>query len=276
MTAPPPDLPTVADVAAAAARISPHIRRTPLLQLSVGGVAVWLKLEQLQVTGSFKVRGATNAVLSLPQTPSAVVAASGGNHGLGVAHAAAAVGASATVVVPDTVPDEKARRLTAAGAAVVRHGAEYAEAEAHARQLAEALDAPFVHAYADAPVVAGQGTAAMELLEATPDEPSGSTMHSALAAGRPVEVTVDSLTASALGARRTGPLNLAVAQAFVDAVCLVTDDEILAARDLLWDEARIAVEPAGAAGLAALLAGVVEAENPAVILCGANSSWVPG
>lgn len=301
-------LPTSDDVAEAARRISPHIRRTPVVSVAFGGRRVWLKLEQLQVTGSFKARGATNAVLSLPTPPPAVVAASGGNHGLGVAHAAAVVGAVATVVVPETVPDFKARRLAEAGASVVRHGDEYAEAEEHARMLAEALHAPFLHPYADPAVIAGQGTAAYEILDELDGrvdmllaavggggliagtatacsatdvrvvgvEPEGiPTMHAALAAGSPVEVEVDSVTASALGARQTAPLNLAIAQRHAEGVVLVTDRDILAARDLLWDEVRLAVEPAGAAGLAALLAGAVDAEEPCVILCGANSGWTP-
>ena len=309
MPPPPyPPLPSPSDVAAAAERIAPHVRRTPVLRVELAGRRVWLKLEQLQVTGSFKARGAVNAVLSLSQTPSAVVAASGGNHGLGVAHAAAVVGATATVVVPETVPDFKAQRLAAAGASVVRHGEQYAEAEAHARHLAESLSAPFLHAYDDVAVIAGQGTAAYEVLTdcdgidavvvavggggllagtatACRDssvrvvgvEPQGiPTMFSALAAGEPVDVDVDSLTASALGARRTGAVNLAIATQDVAAVHLVSDDDILAARDLLWDEFRIAVEPAGAAGLAALLTGQLDAAEPCVVLCGANSSWQPG
>lgn len=308
MTHTSPVLPTAADVAAAADRIGPHIRRTPLLRIDLAGREVWLKLEHLQVTGSFKARGATNAVLSLPEPPRAVVAASGGNHGLGVAHAAAVVGAAATIVVPESVPEEKARRLVAAGASVVRHGSEYAEAEAHARHLAESLSAPFIHAYATAEVIAGQGTMAHEVLADVGDridavvvavggggliagtatacagsgvevvgvEPQGiPTLHSALAAGEPVDVTVDSLTASALGARRTGSLNLAVAQAGGVEVLLVSDRDILAARDLLWDQVRLAVEPAGAAGLAAILTGQLRAEAPCVVLCGANSSWTP-
>ena len=306
MTDAPPALPTVADVAAAADRIAPHIRRTPLLRVDLAGREVWLKLEHLQVTGSFKARGASNAVLSLPGPPRAVVAASGGNHGLGVAHAAAVVGAAATIVVPESVPEEKARRLAAAGASVVRSGNEYAEAESHARHLAGSLSAPFIHAYAGADVIAGQGTVAHEVLADIGDridtvvvavggggliagtatacagsavavvgvEPEGiPTMHSALAAGEPVDVSVDSLTASALGARRTGALNLAVAQAGGVEVFLVTDRDILAARDLLWDEVRIAVEPAGAAGLAAILTGQVQADVSCVVLCGANSGW---
>ena len=302
------DLPTRDDVIQAAGRIAPHIRHTPVISVELAGRQVWLKLEQMQVTGSFKARGATNAVLSLAEPPAAVVAASGGNHGLGVAHAAAVVGAMATVVVPESVPDFKAQRLAQAGASVVRHGVQYAEAEAHARRLAESMHAPFLHPYADPAVIAGQGTATYEVLEDLGDrvdavlvavggggliagtatacrgtgvrvigvEPEGiPTLHAALAAGTPVEVDVDSVTASALGARSTDALNLAVAQRDVEGVVLVSDRDILAARDLLWDEVRIAVEPAGAAGLAALLAGAVEAVQPCVILCGANSAWTP-
>jgi len=108
-------------------------------------------------------------------------------------------------------------------------------------------------------------------------EPEGiPTLHAALAAGEPVDVAVASITASALGARRTAPLNLAIAQAHVEAVALVSDADILAARDLLWDELRLAVEPGAAAGLAGILTGVVDAEEPCVVLCGANSAWQPG
>lgn len=279
------------------------------MRLELGGRPVWLKLEHLQVTGSFKARGATNAVLSLPSPPRAVVAASGGNHGLGVAHAAAVIGAAATVVVPASVPDVKARRLAEAGASVIRHGDQYAEAEAHARMLAQTMHAVFLHAYADPAVIAGQGTVGLEILADLGDridtvlvavgggglisgvatacsdsgvevvgvEPEGiPTLHDALAAGSPVDVAVDSLTASALGARQTGQINLAIAQEHVGRVVLVTDQEILTARDLLWDTARIAVEPAAAAGLAALLEGQVDAEEPCIVLCGANSAWQPG
>ena len=297
---------TRADVEAAALRIALHVRRTPLLAADLGGRTVWLKLEHLQVTGSFKARGATNAVLRLDRRPAAVVAASGGNHALGVAHAAAVVGATATVVVPESVPDEKSRRLAAAGATVVRHGGEYAEAEAHARHLAEQMAAPFLHPFADPDVIAGQGTVGLEIAADAPEcdavlvavggggliagigtaleggprvvgvEPEGApTLAAALEAGAPTEVPVHSVTASALGARSTAPLNLAIAQRTVDRVVLVTDEAVLAARDLLWEECRIAVEPAGAVGLAALLEGAVEAAAPCVVLCGANSEWVP-
>ncbi|MPZ86504.1 MAG: pyridoxal-phosphate dependent enzyme [Nitriliruptorales bacterium] len=308
-----PGMPSPSDVAAAAERIRPYVRRTPLLTADLGGWQVTLKLEHLQLTGSFKIRSATNTLRSLDPPPGAVVAASGGNHGLGVAAAAAALGAAATIVVPESVPAEKARRITETGATVVRHGGEYAEAEAHARRLAETLAAPFVHPFDDPAVVAGQGTVGLEFAQdlgsarlaercdallvavggggliagiATALEGTGvrvvgvepvgvPTMSAALKAGEPVDVDVDSVAASALGARRTSPLNLAVAQRAVDRVVLVEDEEILAARDLLWEACRLAVEPAGALGLAALLTGTIEAERPGLVLCGANSAWRP-
>jgi threonine dehydratase len=305
-------LPTRGDVEAAARRIAGAVRRTPVVGVTLAGRRVWLKLEQLQETGSFKARGATNAVLSLDPARMTVVAASGGNHGLGVAHAAAAAGITATVVVPENVPEAKARLIAALGATVVRHGEEYAEAEIHARHLAVEMDAAFLHPYADPAVICGQGTIGLEIDEdllgddprcdtvvvaiggggliggiatALADrpvrvfgvEPEGiPTMSSALAAGHPVDVPVASMTASALGARRTGETNLAIAQRWVDGVVLVDDAAILAARDLLWDRCRLAVEPAAATGLAALLAGAVDADAPCVVLCGANSEWTPG
>ena len=303
-------LPSRADVEAAAARLTGVVRRTPVMRVELAGRPMWLKLEQLQETGSFKVRGATNAVLSLDPPPRTVVAASGGNHGLGVAHAAAASGIPATVVVPEVVPEAKARLLAAMGATVVRHGDQYAAAELHARELAQEMDAPFIHAYADAAVIAGQGTVGLEIGQDVPAdrcdavlvavggggliagiatalhdhpaqvvgvEPEGiPTLHAALAAGEPVDVEVASVTASALGAKRTGAINLAIAQQSVERVVLVDDAAILAARDLLWDRCRIAVEVGAATGLAAVLAGALEAEEPCVVLCGANSEWLPG
>lgn len=306
---PEPDArPTPADVAAAAERIAPHIRRTPLFAVAVGGRRLWLKLEQLQVSGSFKARGATNALLSLPTVPERVVAASGGNHGLGVAHAARVVGARATIVVPSSVSVEKAARLQAADATVIRHGDQYADAEARARRLAADEQIPFIHPFANPAVIAGQGTVAHEALvdldgrcdavvvavggggllagtalacadrgvAAIGVEPTGiPTVHDALAAGRPVDVPVASVTASALGARSTAPINLRIIAEHASGVVLVDDEAILQARDLLWDACRLAVEPGTAAALAGVLTGAVEADVPCVVLCGANTTWQP-
>lgn len=124
------------DVLEAADRIAPYVRTTPIFATEIGGRPVTLKLENLQVTGSFKFRGALNGVITSGagrRPGEQVVAASGGNHGLGVATAARILGLRATVYVPRTTPEAKARRIAAQGARVVRHGEVYADAETAAR-----------------------------------------------------------------------------------------------------------------------------------------------
>ncbi|WP_339124725.1 serine/threonine dehydratase [Pseudonocardia sp. D17] len=288
--------PSPADVAAAATRVAPHVRRTPLFATEVDGRPLLLKLEHLQRSGSFKMRGATNALLS-GERPDRVVTASGGNHGLGVATAAARLGVPATVYVPESVPEAKARRIEAAGAKLVRHGDTYAEAAAAA--LAE-QGGRYLHAYDQPEVVAGQGTVAAEIVADAPDvdavvvaagggglaagtslaiggrrivtvEPEHCrAVHAALTAGGPVDVGVDSVAASALGATRIGDLAFALLDAADTVPVLVSDAEILAARDLLWNEFRLRVEPAAAAPFAAWLADRIPARNPCLVLCGAN------
>lgn len=291
------------EVERAAERIAGHVRRTPIVAVTLDGIAMWLKLEQLQVTGSFKARGATNALLALRGgAATRVVTASGGNHGLGVAYAARAAGLEAVVVVPSTVPSAKADLLAELGATVLREGDEYAEAEATARAIAAIEDVPFVHPFEDPAVVAGQGTLALEVLADVGDacdaivvavggggllagtcaaaageiaiwgvEPEGiPTMHAALREGRPVAVAVDSIAASSLGARRTAPLNLDIVRDAGARMALVGDAQIVAAQRRLWEECRIVVEPGGAAALAGVLGGQVEAAAPCVVLCGAN------
>jgi threonine dehydratase len=288
-------LPTPADVAAAAVRLAPHIRRTPVLRAEVDGRPVVLKLEHVQRSGSFKIRGATNALLN-GEPPDRVVTASGGNHGLGVATAAGLLGVPATVYVPCSVPDGKASRIEAAGAKLIRHGENYAEAAAAAR--AEA--GRYLHAYDDPDVIAGQGTVAAEIVADVPDvdalvvatgggglaagtalaagprpvvtvEPARCrAVHAALEAGAPIDVEIDSVAASALGATRIGDLPFAVLRTAPVVPLLVTDDEILTARERLWEEFRIRVEPAAAAPFAAWITGRVPGELPCLVLCGAN------
>jgi threonine dehydratase len=310
--------PTPAAYRAAAARIAPYVRRTPVLRATADGRPVAFKLEQLQVTGVFKIRGALNALLEnhpadpprmgglpVPPSPPGVVTASGGNHGLGVATAARWLGVPATVFVPATVPEVKARRIAAAGAEVVKTGSVYAEAELAAREFAARDRLYYVHAYDDPAVVAGQGTVGLEILEDIPDcdvvavpvggggllagvagaiapvqvvgvEPEGCpTLHAAAAAGEPVEVGADSVAASALGASRAGDLALAAYRAYGVALALVSDAQIVAARDRLWEEFRLAVEPAAATVFAAWLSGQVPGGNPCLVLSGANADWIP-
>lgn len=315
---------TRGQVQAAARRIGRYIRYTPVLAAVIDGHPVTLKLEHLQLTGSFKIRGALNALLTGPAA-GRVVTASGGNHGLGVAAAARLLGIEATVVVPQDVPPAKERRIAAAGAEVIREGARYADAEQAARRLAARDGARFLHAYDDAAVMAGQGTVGLEVAAQAAGcdavavavggggliagvsaaarravvgvEPEGCpALHAAVAAGRPVDAPADSVAASALGATRVGAAPFAVLQEVVLRarpprspgpepagrpgpalrLALVSDAEILAARDRLWEEFRLAVEPAAAAGFAAWLAGRVPGEHPCLVLCGANDDWTPG
>jgi threonine dehydratase len=289
-------LPTAADVATAAARVAPHIRRTPILRADVDGRPVVLKLEHLQRSGSFKIRGALNALLSAAP-PERVVTASGGNHGLGVATAAGILGVPAIVYVPRGVPESKASRIEATGAKLIRHGETYAEAAAAAR----VEPGRYVHAYDDPAVVAGQGTATAEIVEDCPDvdavvvaagggglaagtalaaggrtvvtvEPTGCrAVHAALEAGTPMDVEIDSVASSALGATRIGEVPFAVLRAAGVLPSLVTDAEIISAQERLWEEFRLRVEPAAAAPFAAWLAGLVPGELPCLVLCGANS-----
>ncbi|TWP53556.1 pyridoxal-phosphate dependent enzyme [Lentzea tibetensis] len=283
-----------------AARIAPYVRRTPVMRAEADGRPLVFKLEHLQLTGSFKVRGAVNKLLSLDR-PSEVVTASGGNHGLGVAMAAQLLGVHATVFVPITAPESKTRRIEEAGAKLIRYGATYAQAAAEARTFG----VTYLEAYNDPDVIAGQSTVAAEIVEDAPDvdsivvavgggglvagtclsaggrlvvavEPDGCcAMHNALEAGTPVDSPVDSVAASALGATRAGEVPLEILQRHDVRSVLVSDAELLAARDRLWEEFRFAVEPASAVAFAAFLKGEVPGELPCVLLCGANSSWLP-
>lgn len=309
------------DVRAAAERIRPYVRRTPLLELrqSLRKPLPWdvvLKLESLQVTGSFKPRGALNALLSLPRNGIAggVVTASGGNHGLGVAYAAKMLGVPATVYVPETAPLVKQQRIASWGATVRLVGREYAEAAAAAHADAERNGKPYLHAYADAPIIAGQGTVALEFVEDAGGpaldyllvavggggliagmatavgempwltvvgiEPEGAaTLYEAWQAGGPVDVArLDSFASDALGARRTGDLNYALARQHVARVELVSDDDVRAAQRFLWEEIQLVAEPGGAAALAGLLSGkarVPEGARVGVLVCGGNATALP-
>jgi len=307
-----------ADVARAALDLEGHIRRTPVVEVELDGRTVLLKLEHLQRSGSFKLRGATRAALVAHRAgASELVTASGGNHGVAVATAAAGLGLSAHVFVPADAPAAKVARISAEGAVVHRVAGDYADAADGAAALAGRTGAFLLPAFDHPEVIAGQGTVAREVVADRPDcdavvvavggggllagsllaaagrpvvgvEPEGiPTVTAALAAGRAVDVPVDSVTASALGARRTGDAVLGVLAAHRPFMTLVSDRAILAARDRLWADYRLAVEPAAAAPLAALLAALAAppvtnaervlrgAERPCLILCGANSDWRP-
>ncbi|WP_243727131.1 serine/threonine dehydratase [Actinocrispum wychmicini] len=284
----------------AAVRIASYARRTPVLRVLVDGKPLVLKLELLQRTGSFKFRGALNCLLAGGK-PEWVVTASGGNHGMAVAAAASVLGVPATVYAPESIPDSKARRITEYGATLVRAGSTYAEAA----KLAQEQPGTYVPAYDHPEVIAGQGTAAAEIVTDVPDvdtlvvavgggglaagtvlggggrpvvavEPRNCrSLHDALAAGTPVDSAVDSVASDALGATRVGAYPFRILQAAGAMSVLVSDEEILAARDRLWEEFRLAVEPAAATPFAAWLAGSVPGDLPCLVICGANTDWTP-
>jgi len=298
------------DIRAAYARIQPHVRRTPVIRANAGDFGVpldrplALKLEFLQHTGTFKPRGAFNNLLSRTVPAAGVAAASGGNHGAAVAYAAQCLGHKATIFVPDVSSPVKIARIKSYGADVRVGGARYADALGACNALVAKTGALSVHAYDAAETIAGQGSVGLEWEEDAPDldtvlvavggggliagiaawygkrvrvvgvEPEGSrALHASLEAGRPVDVTVESIAADSLGARNTGQLVYDIARENVDHVVLVPDDAIVAAQRLLWDWLRIAAEPGGAAALAALTSGRYRPradEKVGVLLCGAN------
>jgi threonine dehydratase len=297
-----------AAISAAARLLAGHVRRTPVLRLAAGelGLAVplALKLEFLQHSGSFKPRGAFHRMLTARLPAAGVIAASGGNHGAAVAYAAARLGVTAEIFVPEATPAAKCDRIAGFGATLVRAGSTYAEALAASRLRQAQTGALEVHAYDDAAVLAGQGTVGMELAADAPElthvlvatggggliggiaawygdaaavisvEPQGcATLAAALAAGRPVDVATGGIAADSLGARRLGAATWPIAQAHIAAAVTVSDPAIAAAQALLWEALRIAVEPGGATALAALTCGALTPPPGArvgVILCGAN------
>ncbi len=293
---------TPADIERAAARVRPYIRRTPVMAYAEN---VSLKLEFLQHGGSFKPRGAFNTLLSHTIPQAGVAAASGGNHGLAVALAAKSLAVPATIFVPEIASRAKIAAIRAAGADLRIGGARYNEALDACTTFIASSGALSVHAYNTPETIAGQGTVALEWdaqVDAELDtvlvavggggliagmaawwrgsvkvigvEPEGScALHAALAAGRPVDVDVQSVAADSLGAKSAGTLPLAIAQHAVDHVALVADSAITAAQVSLWSELRIATEPGGAAAFAALKSGAYKpapGERVGVLLCGAN------
>ena len=298
------------DIRAAYARIRPHVRRTPVIRTGAADFGVelssplTLKLEFLQHTGTFKPRGAFNNLLSRAVPAAGIAAASGGNHGAAAAYAAQKLGHKATIFVPEVSSPVKIARIKSYGADTRVGGARYADALDACNAFIEKSGALSVHAYDAAETIAGQGSVGLEWDEDAPEldtvlvavggggliagiaawyqrrvkvvgvEPDGSrALHASLEAGKPVDVTVESIAADSLGARNTGQLVYDIAKQNVDHVALVPDDAIVQAQRMLWDRLRVAAEPGGAAALAALMCGAYKPrkdEKVGVLLCGAN------
>ena len=293
------------EVEEAVARIAGRVRLTPVMDLEVNGVTVAAKLELLQHTGSFKPRGAFNRMLGEELPAAGVVAASGGNHGLAVAHVARTLGVPATIFIPEVTPPVKRERMVALGARVVVGGAIYDDALAASRLLVEETGALEVHAYDHPLTVAGQGTMGREILQQAPDvdtilvavggggliagvaawvqddasvisvEPEKiPAMARALEAGRPVEVGVSGIAADSLGAKAIGAVPFSIARRFVNEARLVSDEAIREAQRFMWQTTHLVVEPGGATALAALLSGAYRpgaGERVVVVVCGSNT-----
>ena len=299
---------TAAAIEAAYDRITPHIRVTPALQLRSGDLGlpagVSLKLESLQHSGSFKARGAFNTLLSTDIPAAGVAAASGGNHGAAVAYAARSLGIPARIFVPELATPFKKAKIRSYGAGLEITGSTYAEAREACGAYETRTGAMDIHAYAAAETIIGQGTAALEwdgqtkgldtLLIAVGGggliagmatwfagktriigvETEGcQTMKTALEAGEPVDVPVSGSAVDSLGARRAGDLTYAICARCVERIVTVSDEEVMAAQQRLWQGLQLVAEPGGAAAFAALLCGAYEpqrGERVGILLCGGN------
>ncbi|WP_422372937.1 threonine ammonia-lyase [Hoeflea sp.] len=306
------------DIRSAAGRIRPHVRRTPTIEVTcvsqpVADARLFLKLENLQASGSFKARGATNKLLSLPSDAVAkgIVTASGGNHGLAVARAARLAGVEATVFVTESATEEKREKLKLWGARVEVLGRIWNEANVGALAHAEESGAAYFHPFADPMVVAGQGTAALELLADAPNldvvlvaigggglisgmavalkalkpsirlvgiEPVGSpTLKASLDAGKVVRLDSVTSKVATMSCGETDPGVFELIRDHVDDIVLISDEEMETAARWLWFELGMAADLSGAAAIAALRSGRVQldaGDNIGALVCGAGLDGV--
>ena len=294
-------------------RIREHIRRTPVLAMDgtdfgLDETPLVLKLELFQHTGSFKARGALTNLMMRNVPPAGVVAASGGNHGVAVAFAAQKFNVPARIFVPSVASPAKRRRIEEYGAKLVIAGDRYADSLEASKLWQEKSGAMPIHAFDQMETLLGQGTVGLEFEEQAPEldtlllavggggliggiaswyqgkikivgvEPEAApTLAKALEAGRPVDAEAGGIAADSLAPRRVGELMFPIAQKFVNRVLLVSDDEIRAAQEQLWRAARVAAEPGGATGLAALTSRKyvpTKGERVGVLICGGNTTAV--
>ena len=299
-------LPTRDDVLAAQARISGLVERTPLIESEVRGTRIWLKCECLQTGGAFKLRGATNRLLQLsPQERErGVVAFSSGNHARGVAIAARRLGVRAIIVMPADAPEVKIDGTRGEGAEIVFYDRATESREAIAGRIASEIGATVVPSFDDPMIVAGQGTIGIEIVEqlgrspsrivvpcgggglasgialACPDaqmvivEPEGwDDMGQSLAAGEIVPVAPDAprTFCDAIMTPRVSPITLSILTRSSARARWVNDAEVAHAIRFAWKKHQLVVEPGAAVGIAALLAGKVEADTDTVaLLSGGN------
>lgn len=304
---------SLAAIEAARQRIQDAVYYTPCERSqaisTLTGQQVYLKLENRQMSGSFKERGALNKILTLSPAQSArgVIAASAGNHAQGVSYHATRRGLRATIVMPQTTPLVKVTATRRFGAEVVLHGANYDEAFAEAMRRRDAEDLTFIHPFDDPEVIAGQGTIGLELLEQVAGleavvVPIGGggliggiacavksvnpsirvvgvqtarlpSMQSAVAAREPVTLDAATTIADGIAVRRAGSVTLPLVERYVDEIVTVEEDEIASAILLLLEREKMLAEGAGAVALAALLQGrtsLAAGAKTAVLVCGGN------
>jgi threonine dehydratase len=301
------------DISSAYAIITPHIRRTPVMEVDgadfgVAGKTLVLKLELLQHAGSFKARGAFTNLLTRKVPRAGVVAASGGNHGAAVAFAAMKLNMRAKIFVPSVASPAKIQQITEYGAELVIGGERYADALTASEDWVEHSGAMPIHAFDQAETLLGQGTVGLELEQQAnrlttllvavgggglvagiaawyggrvkivgvePDK--APTLTRALEAGQPVDAEAGGIAADSLAPRRIGRLAFPIAQRYVDRTVLVSDDAISNAQRQLWKTLRVVAEPGGAAALAALTSGGYvpdPGERIGVLICGGNTTAV--
>jgi threonine dehydratase len=309
---------SLADAQTAAKRIAGLVRHTPLMQVPGGtidgllAVDLHLKLELLQVTGSFKPRGAFNRALTEKLT--GLVTSSGGNHGIAVAHVGRSLGVPAVIPLPASVSPEKLARMRALGAEADVVGPTFQVSNERALRIAAERGYLYIHPFADESVVAGQGTVGLEILEDLPNvdavivavggggllggvamtikeqrpsvrvigvEPSGAdALTRSLNAGRLIALERIDTAAATLAPPFTGQINLELAQRYVDQMVHVSDDEMQRAARWLWDLLAVPAELGGSAATAALLSGRVAlapGSKVVSIVCGAGTAGLsPG
>lgn len=302
--------PSLAEIRAARTRAAEVAIVTPMensrFLAEVLGVQVFLKAENLQRTGSYKIRGAYNRLsqLTAEECARGVVAASAGNHAQGVALAARELGIHATIFMPIGVALPKLQATRGYGAEVVLHGHVVDETLQAAAEYAERTGAVIIPPFDHPDVVAGQGGLALEILEQVPDvanvivpiggggliagvasafaqleaeigrrvrvigvqAANAAAYPPSIEAGEPTKITLAPTIADGIAVGRPGELNFAIVRAAVDQIVTVSDDDTARALVLLLERAKLVVEPAGAVGVAAALAGAIEVDGPTVIL----------
>ncbi len=283
----------LSDITAAYNRLKDIVVRTPFAQAPLlskrAGAEVWLKKENLQLTGAYKLRGAYNKIASLgdAERQKGVIAASAGNHAQGVAYSAAIFGIPATIVMPEPTPLLKVQSTQSLGAKVILHGENYDEAYAYATEYAQKHGLVFIHPFADDAVIAGQGTIALEILEEMQDidymiVPIGGgglisgigsyvrqinpkiriigvvaegapAMKHSFQSKKPLDSTSVRTIADGIAVRDVSPKNLDIILEVVDDVVSVDDEEIASAILFLLEKQKLVVEGGGAVGVAAIM-----------------------